>query len=126
MTFILTVAFGWAMVYLKRNDGQPFAVKLMAMLFVSNLSYLICRCCYPVAASVITTRATYNALHPDNQLEGGSVGFYTLAAISYSCFVIQQFMFDIATWLMAHNYFICSAKLKNVGKANHRQTEIEQ
>jgi hypothetical protein len=39
---------------------------------------------------------------------------WTLASIAFFTFVASQMLFDVATWLLAYNYFICADKLDKI------------
>ena len=49
--------------------------------------------------------------------------------LAFVGFIAQQALFDIATWLLAYNYFICAQKLKKINKhqtADDKQEEQRQ
>lgn len=111
---ILAVLFAFSLYTVCKNSKQKFAVQLLALMLVSNVT-------------IIVSMLTYKVVKEDVS-SGQEMGVYlwVMAIVSIICFVVSKAFFNIATWLLAFNYFICSQKLDKNGlrKTESKRMEV--
>lgn len=103
---LLVVFFSAALFHVVRQKKQPFAAKLLALLLLSNVSLVVC---------MLLFRLVLNYINTGQQLDAF---WWSLAIIAYTCFVVSDACFNVATWCLAFNYFMCSEKLEQVHTQN--------
>lgn len=111
MTTMLIAFFGIALLKILKRANQKIAVKLLGLMFVSNLCILTCMLLFRFVHS-------YIIIHPDDT----TLPWYMWisALFAFLTFVTSEAFFNIATWLLAFNYWMCAAKLE---QAWNRQSE---
>ena len=97
LTIILIISFGFALQRLKKEDGNPFAIKLMKFLLWSNICYFMCRLSFYLSDKAANKNAG-----------DSSFAWWIGGILAFICFIAQQILFDLATWLLAFNCFICA------------------
>lgn len=111
---VLTAFFALSLYTVYKNSKQKFAVQLLALMLVSNITIIVSMLTYAVVIEAVNT----------GQVLG--VYLWVMTVVALICFVVSNATFNIATWLLAFNYFMCSQKLDKNGlrKAKSKRMEV--
>jgi len=99
---LLIGLLSWAVFCRKDLANQPLAVRLLRLLFISN----VCALLYMLVFIPVRLR-----IESGQQLNWF---YWTLSGTVYTSFIVADACFSVTTWLFAHNYFTCSTRLKIV------------
>ena len=101
-TSLLVVFFAVGLYFALKGTKQPFATKMCALMFTSNVCILV---------SILAFKICYKVIVSDGKLSWWQWLFAIIALIT---FIASDACFNIATWLLAYNYYICADKLEDV------------
>jgi hypothetical protein len=75
---------------------------MCALMLASNICILVCIPCFQSVFKIIGADGTLNGWH------------WFVVVIALLTFIASGACFNVATWLLAYNYYICADKLKDV------------
>jgi hypothetical protein len=116
ITCVLIALFAVALYYIKVHSKQKFAGRLMSLMLASNLSSFTCMLLFNMIHNFIT----------NNPGETMPIYLWVFAAIAFIAFITSEAFFNIATWLLAFNYFMCSIKLDQVRNCKTQVTSSKK
>jgi MFS family permease len=110
-TFMLIALFSISLYYVIHHSKQKFAIRLLSLCLLSNVT------------AVIWT-VIFNWIHKFiNNNTGEVLGWrWILVFVAFLCFITSSAFFNIATWLLAFNYYVCSEKLDQVHTSRSTKT----
>ena len=108
---LLVVFFALSLYAVYKQTKQKFAVQLLALMLISNVAVII---------SMFTYAEVIDAVNSGQEL---GVYLWLMSGVALVCFVASNATYNIATWLLAFNYFMCSQKLDKHGLRKSKENE---